>query len=131
MPKVIIKTKQVEIPIYSVRVTFIYSNSYDAIVKYAEKDDLDEATIKLIASKDYEGFHIPLIDKDNIKDYYLIVKRNTNKYEEVDTITHEISHLVVDILSSAGVKFSVRNDEPYAYLTGYLNKEFFKFKEGK
>ena len=131
MPKAIIKVKQIHIPIYGVRVTFIYSNSYQAIVKYGEKDGLDEATLKLLGAKDYEGFHIPLIDKDNIRDYYLVVKKNSDKYEEIDTITHEVSHLVMDMLTTAGVKLSQKNDEPIAYLTGYLNKEFFKFRDGK
>jgi len=131
MGKVIIKTKQIVVPIYEAYVTFIYSNSYDAIVKYATIDGLNHLDIAYLKNKDYEGYHLPLIDKDNVKEYYLIVKKNGDKYQEVDTIAHEISHLVVEILHDAGVKFSIRNDEPYAYLTGYLTKEFFKFKDSK
>ena len=130
MGRRILKAKKIVIPIYEAYVTFIYSNSYEAIEEYATKDDIGEQTLELLKKRGYEGYHIPLHDGD-IEEYYLIVKKTTNKYDEIDTITHEISHLVIDILNSAGVKFNKNNDEPYAHLTGYLNKEFFKFKDGK
>ncbi len=130
MGRRIIKAKKIIIPIYEAYVTFIYSNSYEAIEEYAKKDNVDKRTLDILSKKDYRGYHIPL-SKDEIEEYYLIVKKTTDKYDEIDTITHEISHLVIDILNSAGVKFNKNNDEPYAHLTGYLNKEFFKFKDGK
>lgn len=131
MGKRVLKTKKIIIPIYEAYVTFVYSNSYEAIEEYMEKDGVDKATLDTLKKRDYEGYHMPLSDKDGIEEYYLIVKKTTDKYDEVDTITHEVSHLVVEILNSAGVKFNKRNDEPYSHLTGYLNKEFFKFKDGR
>jgi hypothetical protein len=127
MRRVIIKTKQIEVPIYGSYVTFIYSNSYDAIVEYAKTDKRTEEDIDYLKTNDYEGLHMPLSSGC----YYLIIKKNKDKYEEIDTITHEVSHLVTDILHDSGVKVNRKNDEAYAYLTGYLNKEFFKFKDSK
>lgn len=125
--KTLLKAKQIEVPPYGAYVTFIYSNCYDTILNYCTKDKLSEEDLNYISKKDYEGVHLPTMDRG----YYLIVKKNKDKYEEIDTITHEISHLVTDILYHSGVKFNRKNDEAYAYLTGYLNKEFFKFKDGR
>ncbi len=125
--KVIIKVKEVTIPIYSSIVTFIYSNSYEAIVEYAKTDNRSKEDIDYLSNKDYEGLHMPLSNGC----YYLIIKKNKDKYEEIDTITHEVSHLTTDILHDAGVKINRKNDEAHAYLTGYLNKEFFRFRDSK
>lgn len=130
MAKVIIKTKRFDLPMYGDNITFIYSNSYDAIIEFAKKDGLNKPDLKYLEARDYEGYHFPILD-ENVKEYYLIVLKDTDKYKEVNTITHEILHLVVDILSNSGTKFNSKTEETYAYLVGYLNEEFFKFKDGK
>lgn len=122
----IIRTKQIEVPPYGSLVTFIYSNSYDSIVAYAKKDGLSKEDIESLESRDYDGYHFPTDNR-----YYLIVKKSKDRYDEIDTITHEISHLVTDILYDSNVKVNRNNDESHAYLTGYLNKEFFKFRDNK
>lgn len=127
MGKDILKTKQIEVTPYSVDVTFIYSNSYDAIYKFAEKDKASEKDLIEIEANDYEGLHLPLSEGG----YYLIIKKHKDKYVEIDTITHEISHLVADILGDVGIKFNRKSNEAYAYLIGQINREFFKFKDGK
>jgi hypothetical protein len=49
--------------------------------------------------------------------------------EEVNyaIIAHEIVHIVNSIFKRAGIKLDLDNDEPQAYLTGYLMKEINKF----
>ena len=127
MLKEIIKTKQIQVPPYGDYVTFVYSNSYDKIIGFAKRDSITRRDLKDLESRDYVGYHLPL-EKGG---YYLVVMKNSDKYEEIDTITHEVDHLVTDILHDAGVRVSRKNDEAHAHLTGYLNKEFFKFKDGK
>lgn len=50
-----------------------------------------------------------------------------NKYNILETISHEIFHAVTYIMNTLGGKLKLAvSDEPYAYLTGYLTKEICK-----
>lgn len=125
-----LRSKDFELPIYPCKVIYVYSTSYEDIIKFAKKQGFDEYNQKEIESKDYHGINCILKDNKHLY-YYVIVKKNKDKYEELDTITHEISHVVCSILESKGITINEASNETYAYLTGYLNKEFFKFKDGK
>lgn len=131
MGKITIKTKEFKLPIYPSNVIFVYSNSYDAILKFAKTERFHQESLKVLEAKDYSGYTFLLKDTEEQSYNYIIVKKHKNKYEDIDTITHEIAHAVNDILTCCGVKYSKSNDEAFAYLTGYLNKEFFKFKDGR
>lgn len=131
MAKAVIKTKEFKLPPYSINVIFVYSNSYNAIVKFAKEQKFHEETIKVLANEDYNGYSMLLKDYNQVPYHYIIVKKSKDKYEDIDTITHEVAHAVKDILDHFLIKYTKANDEPFAYLTGYLNKEFFKFKDGK
>ena len=61
---------------------------------------------------------------------YVFIKKST-KYEELDIISHEILHAVINILTYRGLKLNKSNEEAFTYLNGYLNKEFHKFKDGR
>jgi hypothetical protein len=123
-----IRSKVFDLPIYTTKVIFVYSNSYDLIIEFMANENIDEQTLRIIKSKDYKGLTCCLLDKDRSY-HYLIVLKDKDKYEEIDTISHEVLHMVGNILSTRGIKYKRNDDEPYAYLTGYLNKEFHKFKD--
>jgi hypothetical protein len=56
------------------------------------------------------------------------------KYCNPDTIAHEVVHVVNMVYTYSGVKHDPDNDEPQAYLTGYLVGEIhkaFKMKDKK
>lgn len=129
--KTSIKTKEFELPVYGSTIIFVYSTSYEAIEKFGRLQKFHEKSMEYLRTRDYYGYSMMLEDTDKKSYHYVIVKKSGNKYEEIDTITHEMSHTVISILNHKGIKFSSNNDEPHAYLTGYLNKEFFKFKDGK
>ncbi len=93
-------------------------------------ENIDGITLKTIKSKDYRGLTCFLQDDDTFYNY-LIVLKDKDKYEEFDTISHEVLHMVGNILNTRGIKYKKNDDEPYAYLTGYLNKEFLKFRDNK
>lgn len=128
-----LKIKEFELPIYSARVVFIYSNSYEEIAQVAAKENLHERDIKALREGGYEGYCFDVEDDTKAKksNTYVVIKKNKDKYKEVDSITHEMLHAVVNILGDRGLKFNKQNEEAYTYLTGHLNKEFFKFKDGK
>ena len=125
-----IKHKTFDLPIYASKVVFIYGNDYDLILDYLVEDGNDMVTINQLKPKDWKGITFGSKDKDHAYNYVIVLK-DKNKYEEIDTIAHEIFHLVGNILHSRGIKYNKNKDEPYAYLTGYLVKEFIKFRDGK
>lgn len=126
MKKVIIKTKTFDLPIYGCEMVFVYSNTFKSV-----KDLLDAKNVDSNLNDDFDGYSFNITEEGR-EEYWLIIMKSKDKYDEIDTITHEVSHIVSNILVSRGIKFNKKdNNEPYAYLTGYLNKEFFKFKDGK
>jgi len=128
----IIKTKEFELPVYSANVIFVYSNSFDAIGEYAEKEGLHADDVKTLKAGKWFGYTFMTedIDKQGRTHTYVFIKK-AKKYEEIDVISHEILHAVISILTHRGLKLNKHNEEAYTYLNGYLNKEFHKFKDGK
>lgn len=45
------------------------------------------------------------------------------------TVCHEVYHIVGHVLDFSGIEYNMKNDEPGAYLTGYINKEIYKLFE--
>ncbi len=131
MGKTIIKVRDFYVPLYLSRVIFVYSNSYKAVEDFGNQQQFHEKSMTYIKKHDYDGYTFDMNDLDGCKYHYVVVIKNPDKYEEIDTITHEITHLTEDILGVNGVKYTKSNGETIARLTGYLNKEFFKFKDGK
>lgn len=127
----ILKIKRFNLPIYACRMIFVYSNDFKLIHNFAKGEGFHEDNLKDLKVP-YAGMTFEVED-DNPKlstHYYVMVKKDKNKYEEIDTIAHEITHCTARILEGRNIVFS-ENEEAYAYLTGYLNKEFHKFKDGK
>jgi|ERR1017187_7115037 hypothetical protein len=122
--------KEFKLPIYASNVVFVYGTTYKEIVDFCKKNDIDETIIK-DCEKGYQGISFCVEDDKEEFYTYVIVKKHKDKYEEIDTITHEVTHVVFNILEYKDIKFDNNNSEPYAYLTGYLNKEFFKFRDGR
>lgn len=132
MKKEILKVKEFELPVYSASVIFVYSNSFDAVAKYAEGENFHEDDIKALKAGKWFGYTFTAEDvsKEGRTHTYVFIKK-AKKYEEIDVVSHEILHAVVSILTHRGLKLNKHNEEAYTYLNGYLNKEFFKFKDGK
>ena len=52
------------------------------------------------------------------------LKYCADKYEMIDHITHEVSHIVVDILEKIGVKLKNHtSDEVYSYMIGFYTSQ--------
>lgn len=60
-------------------------------------------------------------DQSGYGDMYMIVDS-----DDISVVTHESVHAAMLILSNAGVSMSVQEQEPLAYLTGYIFKSFCK-----
>lgn len=86
-------------------------------------DDWNEVNDKYdfeIKNGCYEA--IFFIDKNT--DEYVIVITNI---EDLSVLAHEVVHIVNAIFTSCGIELDKRNDEPQAYLTGWVFKEIQTF----
>lgn len=133
MQKGTIKIKKFELPIYPQNVVFVYSNDYKLVYEFAKQEGFDEDDLKDLNTPSYSGMHMELEDDNDsgIVYRYIIVIKSKSKYNTIDTIAHEITHASFEILNTVGIKFNKKNEEAYAYLIGYLNREFHKFIDGK
>jgi len=128
-----IKVKKFELPIYTENVIFVYSDSYKLVYEFAKSEGFSDGDLASLNTPAYSGMHVELEnDDDTGRVYrYIIVVKSKDKYNNIDTISHEITHAVAEILGGIGIKFNKKNEEAYAYLIGYLNREFHKFIDGK
>lgn len=115
--------------IYTRDITLI---PYSRTVKVVFTDDLNAARLSFniqphskknwnnmyagIAYIDYGGRKR---DKFNMYLFINMAKQTTIPYM-LDTISHEIAHIVDYTFQDAGIDTDYNNNEPYAYLTGYI-----------
>ena len=81
-----------------------------------------------------EGTTARTIEITGKKQRDLILWINSNFIDSFDSsyheiIPHEIIHVVGFIMDYSIVKYDVENDEPWAYLTGYVNRQVFQTME--
>lgn len=106
------KSKEVSIPIYFGKLTMILTNEWEVVNKvYNTKidDNLYDAVV----------FEM----KDN--DEYIVAI----KVIKWSIIAHEVVHIVNAIFLKCGIELDRHNDEPQAYLTGWIFEEINKFLE--
>ena len=125
-----LKSKSFELQIYGSNIVYMYSDNLQEVINKLKKDFVEDREINYAIKGGFQGVTLCTIS-NNIKYHYVIIMKNKDKYEDIDTIAHEIFHLVNNILHSKTIRYNQKNEETYAYLTGYLNKEFFKFKDSK
>jgi hypothetical protein len=106
----ILRSKTIDIPIYGGKLSFYYDSNLTPI---KEQYNLD------INLDDYDAF----VFSDNSKDEFIIC---FSEYK-FSTAVHEIIHVVNDIFKSRNIELDLDNDEPQAYLAGWVAKELNTF----
>lgn len=101
----------IEIPIYQCSLTIIL----DKDLKYVEK------TYKTISLDDFGAVTL----KDESKYRHFIVAFTDVKH--VSNIAHEIVHIKNHIYLDCAMQLDRHNDEPEAYLTGFLFDKIYEF----
>lgn len=109
------KIKNIAIPIYGCRLTMILSED---LSKVADKYKL----------KDVEGFKA-LVFKDDTKDRHYVVAFTDPSH--LSNVAHEIVHIKNHIFLDCAMELDRHNDEPEAYLTGWLFDEIYEFLKQK
>ena len=103
------------VPIYGAKVTVIYAKNKAYYKKVKKKHNLnDEADLA-------DAFVYRLTTKKNVINYYIVFRVGS-----LENIAHEVTHLVNFIFEDRGVELDFKNDEPQAYLTGYLFDKVYK-----
>jgi len=109
----------IELPIYNLDIVFIIQDNWESCIKKF-KLDLDSSYLEAHAvttvHKEYKEKH----------EIFLLLKP---KYLDYNTLCHELMHLVMYICDLKGIRPEQDNDEPLAYLQGYLAEELFKFRD--
>ncbi len=80
----------------------LFSDTHDSIFSYNEVSAFATVT-----------------EKFGVSNFWIVIKNNP-KCMTMDTVGHEIVHTVNAIFKSRGIKLDVDNDEPQAYLTGWM-----------
>lgn len=55
--------------------------------------------------------------------FYIWLGKFSSKPEDVDTLIHEVFHLVHSVLDCMGARLTNASEEAYAYLAGYYTKQ--------
>ena len=110
----------IELPIYYTDIIFIIDHDWTAASKKLKLD---------LSQDDLKAHALTLDNSDNyITEYeiYLLLKPG---FLDINTLMHEVMHIVMYICMFKGIHPDPANDEPLAYLQGYIAEELFKFRE--
>jgi hypothetical protein len=105
--------RKISVPIYGIDVNIIVlgkDEDHAKLLPNLPNDLLEGSTVAHCIIDDTGNASI-ILDKD---------------YCDDDTVTHEVFHLTIAILNSAGIRMSDKSEEAYAYLNGYLNGKILK-----
>ncbi|MBV6817519.1 hypothetical protein KWG64_06140 [Rahnella sp. PD12R] len=107
-------TKELKVPLYGVRV-MIFSTKVagDKFLGYESIDTNYSAMVSVLQCS--KGI-----------DYIAITFRTLEDYCS-ETLTHECVHAAWRVLELVGIKVSVDNQEPLAYLAGWLSRQVNNF----
>ena len=108
------RVETVEIPIYYGNLIIIISNNYKEVAaKYDLKENVDN----------YGAFVWGKRNENGIMEFFVCVDEQVENH----LIAHEVVHLVNMIFIEKGIELDRHNDQPQAYLTGWVFREIEKF----
>lgn len=112
-----IKTK-IDIPIYFGYLIIIFTEDVNIVGK---KFDLG-----LQDNKVYPAFVQATRDKNSVSQYFIVFDI---KHICHTVVAHEVSHCANWIFHHRGITLDSVNDEPYAYLVGWITGEVYKYAD--
>ena len=119
------KSKSINIPLYGMRLHLVSTEDFQK-----DREEINKKYYQNFAEEDtFLGFaerragHCLVII--NLERHKKIFKAKWQE-EVIDTISHEAFHTVSFLSIEKGIKPDLNNDEPQAYLQGFITKEIFK-----
>lgn len=107
------RTKKVKIPIYYGSLIIIVSDDYKEVAK----------KYRITENVDLYGAFVWKQYKNDIAEFLICIDEKITNH----LIAHECTHLVNYIFKEKGIYLDLDNDEPQAYLMGWLFKEIEDF----
>jgi len=104
------KSKTINIPIYFGKLTIITTDDLEEVNKIYNTKAKNEL---------YDAVMFEIVDND---EYIIAIKK-----VEWSIISHEVVHIVNAIFLNCGIQLDRNNDEPQAYLTGWIINEIDKY----
>lgn len=101
--------KEIKIPIYGGKIIFMYGDLIDVKTRYNLNFN----------PNDYDAIVFDVEERDQFILAFSVIKEST--------LMHEIVHLVNNIFKSRNIKLDIDNDEPQAYLAGWIADELYTF----
>lgn len=111
------RVSNVKIPIYEINLTIVVEKDFN-IVNKTFKLGLEEN------EKDVNAPHAWTVNKED--EIYLLLNPNHLDY---NTLCHELTHILLFVADQRNIELDVENDEPLAYLNGYIGEKVFKFAD--
>lgn len=109
------RQKTIKIPIYGGRLTMIFTEDlYEVEKKYKLPSLSDYGAVAFRSGNRYRHYVVAFSDLDHLSN-----------------VAHEIVHIKNYIYSDCVIELDRHNDEPEAYLTGWLFDEIYKFLNPK
>lgn len=110
---------KIKIPIYFGNLIIIFTKD---VKKVDEKYKLG------LNGEDYPAFVKGNNNKKGVSRYYIVFDIN---YIDHETIAHEVTHCANWIFYDRKIKQDFLNDEPYAYLVGWVTDQIYKAADKK
>ena len=108
------RIKKIEIPIYYGYLVIVVSDNYQEVAKkYNLKENVDLYGAFVWVKKKEVG----------ASEFLICIDENISNH----LIAHEVVHLVNAIFLQTGCELDRQNDEPQAYLTGWVFQQIEKF----
>ena len=109
-------SKKVRIPLYGGSLFVMIAEDYEKEKKELHKDWQPDRSDFMGYSESNSGTYVVILNKKYIR----------NDFDLVSTIAHEADHIVSFIFKRVGIKLDLYNDEPHAYLLGYLVEQIYR-----
>lgn len=111
------KINKINLPIYVGKLIIIKINSKKELKLL--KNKYNKYIPKKIKFNDYDGF---VFSKSKYNEYYVVFRKNPKSH----ILSHEVVHLVNQIFIDHNIELDLYNDEPQAYLHGWIFKQIEK-----
>lgn len=111
-----VKTK-IDIPIYYGYLVIIFSDDIKQI-SYRYKLGLGDKKVSAYVQK--------MVDGESVSQYWIVFD---TKHICHTIIAHEVTHCANWIFMDRCINFDYLNDEPYAYLVGWITEKIYKYAD--
>lgn len=97
---------------------------YFGTVKVVQSNDKDKVNKRF--KIDWDGLNTTVYTQDNHNFLMITQPIEIITFETINTIAHEAVHIANWRISRIGFKYDYENDEPFAYLVGFITEEIYK-----